>query len=70
MNERAAAFRLWLENPCWGEVKEMMAELREKSIRAEDVVPTAELSVQVIAEGRGIRRALADLLRKIEEAAS
>lgn len=47
----------------------MMTEIREKSIRAEDSVPTAELTIQLVAEGRGVRRGLQDLLRKIHEAA-
>lgn len=69
MNSRASAFRQWMEHPCWQEVQAMMTEIREKSIRAEDSVPTAELTIQLVAEGRGVRRGLQDLLRKIHEAA-
>jgi hypothetical protein len=69
MSERGAAFRQWMEHPCWHEVKAMMTEIRDKSIKAEDSVPTAELTVQLVAEGRGVRKGLTELIRKIFEAA-
>jgi hypothetical protein len=69
LSERGAAFRQWMEHPCWHEVMAMITDIRERSVRAEDSVPTAELTVQVVAEGRGVRKGLQELLRKVHEAA-
>ena len=70
MSEQSAAFRQWMESPCWRDVIDMVSAIKAASIADEDRVPTAELTVQVIAEGRGVRKGLNELMRRIGEAAA
>lgn len=65
--ERATRWRLWMENPCFHEMKQIMDDIREESIADTDRVPTEDLTIAVVAEGRGIRRGLVTLDRRIED---
>lgn len=67
MSEIGSKWRMWKENPCWDDLMYMIEEIKEESVRDTDRVPTAELSVQVIAENRGIRKGLDKLLRQIDD---
>lgn len=67
MSDRSARWRMWMENPCFQELKGMIDEIRKASVGDEDRVPTADLNVAVIAEARGIRKGLDTLERRIGE---
>ena len=58
---------MWMENPCFHEMRAIMDQIREESVADTDRVPTEDLTVAVVAEGRGIRRALVTLERRIED---
>lgn len=67
--EQAAAWKNFMENPCWKQLVQISEEIQEASIRDEDSISTSDLTVAAIAEGRGIRKGLKNLFRQADEAA-
>ncbi len=70
MSEQSATWKHWMESPCWSDVIDMIKEMGRESVANEDCIPTPELTVALIAEGRGVRKALRDLMRRIDERAN
>ncbi len=64
--ETAAAYRLWMATPVYEDIMEMIEEIKRESVKDEDRISTADLSVQVIAECRGVRKGLTTLVKRIE----
>lgn len=65
--ESAAAYRSWLETPVYRDVMKIIEELKSESKRDEDSIPIDILTVQAVAQARGVRAGLDRLLKKIEE---
>ena len=68
--ESAAAYRIMMQNPAWQDLLVQIDEIKAESVRDEDSIPTQDLTVALIAEGRGIRKGLDLFLKRIEENAN
>lgn len=55
-----------METPVYSDVMEMIEEIKRESVSDEDRISTADLSVQLIAECRGVRKGLTTLINRIE----
>lgn len=66
-DETQSAWRQWTDHPCWQDLRIMVEDIIAESIADEDRIPTSELTVAQIGEGRGKRKGLAELLRRIQE---
>lgn len=67
MSEQKAAWKIFTQNPCWQELLVMVQEIKDRSVKDEDAISTPDLSIATVAEKRGIRKGLNELLRKVEE---
>lgn len=63
--EKAAQWKNWMESPCWRELLEMMDEIKREATTDEDNVATKDLTVQLIAECRGVRKGLDRLKMRV-----
>lgn len=67
MSEHASRWRMWMENPCWDELEDLIDSIINESIADEDSITTDNLNIAVIAENRGIRKGLNKLRRQIDD---
>lgn len=67
MSEESSRWKLWAENPCWEELMQMIAEIIGDSIKDEDSISTKDLTIQSIAEARGIRKGLDTLMARLDQ---
>ena len=69
-HETVAAWKIFIENPCFKDLLGIMEDLRLESISDEDRVPTSELDIAIIAECRGVRLALKKIMDRVEDRCS
>lgn len=65
--ESNSAWKMWADNPCYSDLLNIMNDIKMESVADEDRVSTADLTIQVIAENRGVRKGLDTLLRRIQD---
>ena len=67
MSESKEAWLLWTQNPCFTHLLDMIEEIKKQSVNDEDSISTADLSIQIVSESRGVRKGLNTLLRNIQD---
>ena len=65
--EQASAYRIMCEMPTFKYLMMELEDIIQESISDEDRVSTENMTIQLIAECRGVRKGLNELLRRIQD---